>query len=39
MVTSGQITTSKATELIRKWYPYKKDKDNVDKPKEWLNSK
>jgi hypothetical protein len=39
LVTSGKITTSKATELIRKWYPYKKDKDNVDKPKEWLNSK
>ena len=39
MVTSGKITPAKATELIRKWYPYKKDKDNVNKPKEWLNSK
>ena len=39
MVTSGKITPTKATELIRKWYPYKKDKDNVSKPQEWLTTK
>lgn len=35
LVESGTITPSKATELLRKWYPYKNDKDNLNKPKEW----
>ena len=35
LVESGAITPSKATELLRKWYPYKNDKDNINKPKEW----
>jgi hypothetical protein len=39
LVQSGKITPSKATELLRKWYPYKKDSDNIDKPKEWLETK
>ena len=39
LVQSGKITPSKATELLRKWYPYKKDSDNVGKPKEWLETK
>ena len=39
MVTNGQITPSKATELIRKYYPYKKDSDNINKPQEWLKDK
>ena len=39
MVTNGQITPSKATELIRKYYPYKKDSDNISKPQEWLKDK
>lgn len=39
LVQDGTINTYQATELLRKWYPYKKDSDNVNKPKEWLKDK
>ena len=39
MVVSGEITAGKATELLRKYAPYKKDSDNINKPKEWLENK
>lgn len=38
-VQEGTITPSQATEILRKYAPYVNDKDNINKPKEWLNDK
>lgn len=38
-VQNGAITTAKATEVLRKYVPYKNDKDNTSKPLEWLKNK
>ena len=35
-VQNGTITPAKATEVLRKYVPYKNDKDNQNKPQEWL---
>ena len=29
------LTPEQATEILRKYAPYKNDKDNLNKPKEW----
>ena len=39
LVQDGTLTTGQATQLLKKWCPYKKDSDNTDKPKEWLKNK
>ena len=38
-VQSGSLTVSQATEILRKYVPYKNDKDNINKPQEWLKAK
>ena len=38
-VQNGSLTVSQATELLRKYVPYKNDKDNINKPQEWLKTK
>ena len=35
-VQNGTLTPTKATEVLRKYVPYKNDKDNQNKPQEWL---
>ncbi len=39
LVKDGSLTTGQATQLLRKWCSYKKDSDNLEKPKEWLKDK
>lgn len=39
LVQAGVISASKATEILRKYVPYKNDKDNINKPQEWLKTK
>lgn len=34
-VEKGQISPERATYYLRKYAPYKNDKDNINKPKEW----
>ena len=34
-VQEGSLTTTQATEILRKYAPYVNDKDNLNKPKEW----
>lgn len=36
LVQNGAISTTQATELLRKYAPYVNDKDNLNKPNEWL---
>lgn len=36
LVQNGAISPTKATELLRKYAPYVNDKDNLNKPNEWL---
>ena len=36
LVKGKKITPAKATEILKAWYPYKKDADNTNKPLEWL---
>ena len=38
-VQSGTMTPEQATAILRKYVPYKSDKNNIDKPKEWLEEK
>ena len=38
-VQNGSLTVSQATEFLRKYVPYKNDKDNITKPQEWLKTK
>lgn len=39
MLLDGEITEAQATSLLRTYASYKKDSDNVNKPKEWLQAK
>ena len=39
LVEDGTLNPGQATQLLKKWCPYKKDSDNTDKPKEWLSKK
>ena len=34
-VQEGTLSPGQATEILRKYAPYKNDKDNLNKPKEW----
>jgi hypothetical protein len=36
LVQEKKITAAQATTLLKKWSPYEKDKDNQNKPLEWL---
>jgi len=36
LVIRGDITPEQATKVLRKYVPYKDDKNNINKPKEWL---
>lgn len=36
LVQEKKITAAQATALLKKWSPYEKDKDNQNKPLEWL---
>lgn len=39
LVQAGTITPNQATQILRKWCSYKKDSDNIEKPREWINTK
>ena len=38
-VQAGTMTTAQATQILRKYVPYKDDKNNTKKPQEWLEAK
>ena len=39
LVEAGTITPNQATQILRKWCSYKKDSDNLEKPREWIKNK
>ena len=39
LVKAGEITPAQATAILRKYVPYKDDKNNVKYPQDWLNEK
>lgn len=39
LVKAGEITPAQATDILRKYVPYKDDKNNVKYPQDWLNEK
>ena len=39
LVKSGKISPAQATEILRRYSPYKDDKNNVKYPQDWLNEK
>jgi hypothetical protein len=39
LVKAGEITPAQATSILRKYVPYKDDKNNVKYPQDWLNEK